>query len=252
MAFRYLTAAEWGMTWVRPPLPETQLDPEVYVHHTAGSVPYNDAIKYLRWLNEYAQVSKGYSALDYDIMVHRDPVSGLVTIAEGRGKYLSAATLDRNEQGEAICLAGMFHPGKSYSRLPHPDEIEGIARGIVWGIENRWIAEDAQILGHRNNPAHVGATSCPGDYLYGHLPAIRTRVAELLNPSTGGSVNWNPDAATVAAIQAMPGVADTLAGTVNTWAVIGLIKAVQELKGLPVTGKPDQATWLAVNAVLAP
>jgi hypothetical protein len=79
------------------------------------------------------------------------------------------------------------------------------------------------------------------------LPEVQRRMA----PPEVVDVNWNPDAATVSSINAMPGVADTLAGKYNTWAVIGLIKAVQELKGLPVTGKADQATWLAVNEVLA-
>ena len=95
------------------------------------------------------------------------------------GVRLAFAT---SEEGEAVCLIGYFHPGHKLSRQPHPDEIEGVARGIVWGIEHGWIARDARILGHRDNPAHPGATGCPGDYLYAQLPTIRRRVQELLNP----------------------------------------------------------------------
>ena len=179
--FRYMTAAEWGMTWVRPPVTELQKDPECYVHHTAGPV-LEDAAATFRMLNAYAQNTKGYSALDYDILVHRNPRTGVITIGEGRGKWLSAATLDRNEQGEAIVLCGYFHPGNTLSRQPHVDELEGIAKGIVWGMQQEWISLTTTILGHRDNPAHPNATACPGDYLYDKLPWIRARVAELMAP----------------------------------------------------------------------
>jgi hypothetical protein len=179
--FRYLRATEWDMRWARVPIAEKPLDPETYVHHTAGSHP-NNAITAFQQLNEYAINTKGYSAIDYDILVHRDTRTGLVTIGEGRGKWMSAATLDRNEQGEAIVLFGHFHPGSTLTRHPHPDELEGIALGIVWGIDHGWISPTTIILGHRDNPAHPGATGCPGDYLQAQLPTIRARVAELLAP----------------------------------------------------------------------
>lgn len=180
--FRYLTAAEWGMTWKRPAVPEKLLDPEAYVHHSAGGRISTDAIKAFQFLNRYAQEGKGYSALDYDILVHRDTTTGLITIGGGREEWMSAATLDRNEQGEAICLMGFFHPGSPLSEQPHVDEVEGVARAIVWGIEKGWIARDARILGHRENPEHPGATACPGDYLFQYMPEIRRQVAVMLEP----------------------------------------------------------------------
>lgn len=179
--FRYLTAEQWGMRWARPPIAERTPDGDTYVHHSAGPVP-GDAITAFRQLNEYAITKKGYSAVDYDLMVHRDPVSGLVTIGEGRGGSMSAATLDRNEQGEAVCLLGYFHPGHALTRRPHPDEIEGVALAIVAGIDAGWITPSTTIAGHRDNPAHPGATACPGDYLQAELPTIRRRVAELQTP----------------------------------------------------------------------
>lgn len=178
--FRYLRAEEWGRRWAHAPQAEKLGDPEVYVHHTAGN-DSGDSISRFRAVNE-SDISRGYAGVGYDILVHRDQSTGVVTIGEGRGPWRSAATLDRNEEGEAVCLIGYFHPGHKLSRQPHPDEIEGVARGIVWGIEHGWIARDARILGHRDNPAHPGATGCPGDYLYAQLPTIRRRVQELLNP----------------------------------------------------------------------
>ncbi len=133
--FRYLRATEWGMRWAKTPATEKLNDPEVFVHHTAGNRFSTDAATAFRTINEYAINTKGYSALDYDILVHRDTKTGVVTIGEGRGPYRSAATLDRNEEGEAVCLMGYFHPGHRLSEQPLPDEGEGLSRGIAWGIE---------------------------------------------------------------------------------------------------------------------
>lgn len=173
----YLSAADWQMRWARPPLAEKLPDPECYVHHTGGGQLSPDAATAFRALNDYAINVKGYSALDYDVLVHYDPARDVLTIGEGRGKWLSAATLDRNEQGEAVCVIGNFE-----ARVPYPAEVEGTARGIVYGIEQGWISSFATILPHRDNPAHPGATACCGRFLIAQLPVIRARVAELLTP----------------------------------------------------------------------
>ncbi len=60
-------------------------------------------------------------------------------------------------------------------------------------------------------------------------------------------MNWNPSAATVASVVDPPPVADVLAGKVNDWQTIAYAKAIQRKAGLPVTGKLDQATQVAVN-----
>jgi hypothetical protein len=185
---RYLTATEWGMTWARPPVAEKLLDPEVYVHHVGGGAWMDtNAVTTFRNLNSYAQTGKGYSALDYDVLVHYDRNRDILTIGEGRGKWMSAATLDRNEQGEAVCLCGNYT-----LRQPLPIELEGAALGIVYGIENGWIARDARILGHKDNPAHPNATGCPGDHLYAQLPVVRERVAKILNPTPTDPVTPPP------------------------------------------------------------
>lgn len=180
--FRYLTAKEWGMVWARPPVAEKQLDGECFVHHSAGS-HVDDAVQAFRNLNTYAINSKGYSALDYDVLVHRNKQTGLVTIGEGRGPWMSAATYNRNEEGEAVCVLGYFHPGSTLSRKPHPDEVEGVALAIKWAMVEGWVSPDTKIMGHRDNPAAPGATGCPGDYLQAELPTIRARVSELTAPT---------------------------------------------------------------------
>lgn len=191
--YRYLSADDWGATWTRPPVPERLDDPEVYVHHTAGN-PYDtiDAVEAFQILNRIAQQGKGYRFLDYDDLVHYNRLTDVCTIGEGRGRWLSAATLDRNELGEAVCAFGYFHPpvagdpshySHRYSAKPHPAIVEGIARAIVKGIQEGRTAATAAIYGHRDNPAHPNATGCPGDYLYAQMPTIRRRVVELLTPT---------------------------------------------------------------------
>jgi len=177
---RYLRAEEWGMRWAKPPVAEKLLDPEVYVHHRAGSRGGPDAAAAFRAMNESAIANKGYSATDYDFLVHYWEPTDVLTIGEARGKWMSAATRDRNEEGEAVCVLGYFHPGHALSQRPHPMEVEGVALAIKWAIDLGFVARDAKILGHRDNPRHPGATGCPGDYLYAHMDTIRQRVALLL------------------------------------------------------------------------
>lgn len=64
-------------------------------------------------------------------------------------------------------------------------------------------------------------------------------------------VNWNPTTVTVASVRSAPPVDDVLAGNVNDWAVIALIKSLQESAGLPVDGTYDQRTAEALNQILA-
>lgn len=265
--FRYRTAAQWGRTLAHAMATEQLEDDEVYMHHTAGNAFGSlDADEAFRRINAMEQ-ARGYACIGYDILVHRSTTTGVVTIGEGRGPWRSAATLDRNEQGEAICALGYFHPGHKLSARPHPDMIEGIARGIVWGIERGWIARDAVIRGHRDNPAHPGATACPGDYLYAELPTIRDRVRALLrvNPApkpTPSPTPSNGDTTVIAYHEfdhdliPAPSVADVRAGKADRWlnAVIlkvGAIGDVQRRHGVPVSGEYDQATANAYVAELA-
>lgn len=166
-SFRYITVEDWGGEWVRPPVYETPMDPEGFLHHTAGN-PMSDrtAEEAFQTLNKFAQTGKGYSFLDYDMLVHYESARDLVTIGEGRGEWLSAATRDRNELGEAVVVLGYFHPGSAHSQAPQWYHVEGAARAFVKLVEWGLLRPDFKLLGHRDNPAHPGVTGCPGDYWY--------------------------------------------------------------------------------------
>ena len=196
MSTPILQPDEWGMRWARPPHEHTAMPVgEVFIHQTAGRDPVEtfptgddrpqDAFFAL---NEFAINSKGYSAIDYTMLVHTGP-SLRTTIGIARGKYVPAATLDRNTESKAICLCGWYGPPDprypwtfENSREPFHQELEAIAESFVLMVREGWVLPTAKILGHRDNPEHPGATSCPGDYLQAELPTIRTLVAELLNP----------------------------------------------------------------------
>lgn len=183
--YRYLTGEEWGIVYAqRVGRTEFMPDPEGTLHHSAGNSRHTtDAKIVFREFNK-SELDKGYWCVRYDILVHEQVFSNghrLVTIGEGRGPWMSGATLDRNEQSEAVLAMGYFHPGHSLSEHPSEYMLEGLARGFAWGIKKGWIATNPNIYGHRDNPSHPNATACPGDYLWPHLPTIRTRVTELMH-----------------------------------------------------------------------
>lgn len=177
-----LEATDWGMRWANPPVAQPMPVSEVYVHHQAGrdpSVPGygdDDPATAFRALNE-AAIAEGLSATDYSMLVHTSPQK-VTTIGEARGEWKPAATKDRNTQSKAVCLMGYFHPGSQWSRKPYPSELEAIAEAIVWMIRQNWVTYPCTIRGHRDNPAHPGATACPGDYLQAELPTIRQLVTD--------------------------------------------------------------------------
>jgi hypothetical protein len=189
----FMRADDWGCNPIHKMYPEQLSDPEAYIHHTAGSRMSSNPILAMIRL-EAAAHNMGYATVAYDAVLHMDVDTKKITIMGGREGFRSAATKDRNEEGEALCLMGYFHPGHALSEQPHPREIEGAAWGIVWMIAHGWIADEHTILGHRDNPAHPGATACPGDFLYQWLPDIRTKVAKIMKDlNTPPPPPANPD-----------------------------------------------------------
>lgn len=64
------------------------------------------------------------------------------------------------------------------------------------------------------------------------------------------NVFWSPTAEAVAGVSQAPPTADVLAGRVNQWATISIIKAFQKQSRLPVTGRWDQALGEKINEII--
>jgi hypothetical protein len=176
----FVRASEWGCVWKRPAVSERQGDPETFIHHTGGGRLATDHHQAMRSLQAIYHERLNYSTIAYDMNVHLNTSDNTVAIMGAREGWLSAATKDRNDIGEAICLFGYFHPGHRLSEQPTDREIEALAFAVAWSIEMGWSAGNTQVLGHRDNPAHRGATACPGDFLYPHISWIERRAYELL------------------------------------------------------------------------
>ena len=189
----FISAADWGISWKRPPIAERLADPETYIHHGAGGRFGTDPRVAMRRLQTWYHDVKDYSTVAYDLMVHRNTDDDSVAILGGREGWLSAATLDRNDLGEAICLFGYFEPGHQLSEHPHPREVEALAWAVAYSIERGWSARDTRVMGHRDNPAHPGARSCPGDYLYPAVADIGRRALAILAEAEGAPPPPPPD-----------------------------------------------------------
>jgi|GEM_PF-6272890 len=184
-SYRIIKARDWGAKWKRPPSKEKPEDPECYIHHTGGNPMSNMAAEAaLLQLNAYAQNTKNYSFLDYDYLVHWEKAKDLYTIAEGRGEWMSAATLDRNELGEAVCVFGYFHPGSIHTASPNPGHLMATAMAIDLMIDYKLLAQNPEILGHHQNRAFpVPQTGCPGSLFIPHIPEVKRLLAELREPT---------------------------------------------------------------------
>jgi len=152
MEYRYREA--WQ---ARPPRqPYTPLRPErvtrLFVHHTTGA-QQGDIPAWLRSIQRFHQDSRGWNDIAYCWLVDRDGV-----IWEGRGNVLGGHTKGYNSTSVAIAYLG---DGDG----PVP---EAALRAIRYQADN--LARTfpiTQVSGHRD----VGATACPGDWLYGWVTA---------------------------------------------------------------------------------
>ena len=190
----FVTRAEWGARdTVRTQLIGSL--PELVVHHVAGRHPVDvaDEHRHMRELQAYAINTKGYQDIDYNLIVGP---SG--TIYEARGIWArSAATLDRNGVSRSICAMGNYE-----TRVPTPEMLAGIVTAGTLLVNTGAVTAGVHVYGHRDNPAHPGATACPGRNLYTHINELWGQIAHVTNPQpqredetsmiyiTNGSTIW--------------------------------------------------------------
>lgn len=155
------------------------LEPRVYLHHEGGArrVGYTTTVEQekavMRAIQAHAIDTKGYTDIDYGVVVFP---SGRAYV--GRGfQVRPAATLDENEDSEAVCIAGHYD-----LESPTAASLQTAALVIAMGVRDGELALTPDVRGHRESVDHPGATSCPGRNV--NMDAFRARVADVLRKQT--------------------------------------------------------------------
>ena len=186
--------ASWG---ARPPRehPSTTQDLKLaIVHHTVSGNTYSrsQVPAVLRSIQAYHQDARGYNDIAYNVLVDRFGVAW-----EGRAGGLRNVVLGGHSQGFNTGAVGVSVIGDYRTAGVSSAIFETVARVVAWklAIHNvnprstvpytsagsaRYASGTTvtlpRVVGHRD----VQSTDCPGGNLYRRLPALRTRVNELV------------------------------------------------------------------------
>jgi hypothetical protein len=186
--------AAWG---ARPPTkhPSTTQDLKLaIVHHTVSGNTYSrsEVPAVLRSIQAYHQVARGYGDIAYNILVDRFGVAW-----EGRAGGLRNVVLGGHSQGFNTGAVGVSVIGDYRTAGVSSAIFETVARVIAWKLAIHHVNPRStvpytsagsarypagttvtlpRVVGHRD----VQSTDCPGGNLYRRLPALRTRVNELV------------------------------------------------------------------------
>ena len=171
-----------------------------FIHHTVNANNYTAAEvpALLRGIYAYHTQSKGWRDIGYNFLVDR-----FGRIWEGRyggvnRPVVGAHTLGYNEYSFAMSAIGNFD-------IVNPPQavLDAYARLFAWKlslaniradstrlrVKDRWLNA---INGHRD----VGATACPGRYLYAKVPAIRVAAQRIQDAAQTGTTQPPPPATT--------------------------------------------------------
>lgn len=164
-----------------------------FIHHTATSNNISDPAAVVRAVYYYHAVTRGWGDIGYHFLVDHQG-----RIYEGR--YGGEQNLQLPAGGHVYgynyssdgMLVGISVLG-NFQEIPVPAPVEAsvtnllAARAARYGIApqgsgyyiDRWFNN---IAGHRDAGSQFGSTTCPGNYLYDRLPAIRQTTADKLKP----------------------------------------------------------------------
>jgi hypothetical protein len=203
--FRVVTRAEWGASAVGTrAAPEYGAVEMAFVHHTVNANTYRpqDSAAIVLGIDRYHVDSNGWNDIGYNFLVDR-----YGQIFEGRGGGMDQPVIGAHAQGYNSVSTGIACLGTFESVALSAAGMRALAKVIGWrlsiagvpvqgqltvvtpgGPDNRYAAGTAvtlqRVSGHRDGDS----TSCPGDTLYGQLPALRRKAAGHATPSTGLSM----------------------------------------------------------------
>jgi len=167
------------------------------VHHTAGTNAYSaaEAAAQVRAVYAYHTLGHGWSDIGYNFLVDR-----FGRIYEGRAGGMDMPVRGAHAGGYNVDTVGVAALGNFEAVRAPTVMIDAIARVLAWKLSlyNRdaygttalmsqgggtarlpmgETRDFPTIMGHRD----VGATTCPGRYLFAKLPALRAKVKGRIN-----------------------------------------------------------------------
>lgn len=157
---KFVTRAEWG---AKPPKSRVALQPPrvttFFLHHAAGTYP--SGVEAMRRIQRHHQDGNGWADYAYNFGVWDDG-----QIFEGRGWGAQGGhTRGHNATGVAVCYMGD-------GRRPVP-QVALDAILVCAADADRHFGRPLVRRAHRD----VGATQCPGDWLYGWWEANKAVAA---------------------------------------------------------------------------
>jgi hypothetical protein len=189
-----VTRPGWGANegWREPGYSYTKVVKTVFVHHTAGTNNYTcaQAPSVIRSIYQYHTQSQGWRDIGYNFLVDK-----CGTVYEGRAGGVARAVLGAHTYGFNHNSMGVAVLGSYNGTAASSEVTAALARLSGWklGLDGRsptgtWRRVSAggkyargtvvtmhNISGHRDG----FSTECPGDRLYGQLPAIRAAAGRL-------------------------------------------------------------------------
>src|SRR4051812_13238909 len=191
--------AAWGAAAVPPrAAPRFGVVQAAFVHHTVTVNEYapTDSPAIVLGIAKFHRDTNGWNDIGYNFLVDR-----YGQVFEGRAGGVDQPVVGAHAQGYNVQSTSVAQIGTYTVGGITPEALEATARLLGWklslhgvpalgtvvlnsggGSDNRFAAGTPvtvnRICGHRDGDA----TSCPGDALYGQLPALRARTAALAGP----------------------------------------------------------------------
>jgi len=197
---RVITRAEWGASAVPPRTAPAYGGVQLaFVHHTVTANEYTpqDSAAIVLGIARYHRDSNGWNDIGYNFLVDK-----YGQVFEGRAGGMEAAVVGAHAQGYNSVSTGIACLG-DFRSLPQSEPgIVAVTRLLAWKLGLHGVPAEGTVtvtsLGGKVNRYRSGtpvtfqrisghrdgnATTCPGEALYGQLPALRTLVARRMPPA---------------------------------------------------------------------
>lgn len=198
-----ITRRQWGAdeSLVRGTPAASSRVKALFLHHTDGSNDYSPAAAaaQVRAVLAFHTKVRGWNDIGYNFLVDR-----FGRIYEGRAGSIDAPMLGAHTGGFNRDSLGIATMGNFEVARPPAAMVGAVQRLMAWeaaryeidprgsttltsagGGTSRYPAGRTVRLRTLSGHRDVGATDCPGQYLYSRLPAIRAAVAAAMRPGLG-------------------------------------------------------------------